>query len=38
VAQSRVEGKIHTVQEVVLGGLLGVLLTGSAYFVHFFPR
>lgn len=38
VAQSRVEGKIHTLQEVILGGLLGVLLTGSAYFIHFFPR
>jgi diacylglycerol kinase (ATP) len=38
VAQSRVEGKIHTLQEVVIGGLLGVLLTGGAYLVHFFPR
>lgn len=38
VAQSRVEGKIHTLQEVVLGGLLGVLLTCGVYFFHFFPR
>ena len=37
VAQSRVEGKIHTVQEVVIGGLLGVLLTGGVYFFHIFP-
>ena len=38
VAQSRVEGKIHTLQEVVIGGLLGVLLTCGVYFFHFFPR
>ena len=38
VAQSRVEGKIHTVQEVVLGGLLGVCATSGAYFFHAFPR
>jgi len=37
VAQSRVEGKIHTVQEVVIGGLLGVLLTSGVYFFHLFP-
>ena len=37
VAQSRVEGKIHTVQEVVIGGLLGVLLTSGVYFFHIFP-
>ena len=37
VAQSRVEGKIHTVQEVVIGGLLGVLLTTGVYFFHIFP-
>lgn len=37
VAQSRVEGKIHTLQEVVIGGLLGVLCTCSAYFFHLFP-
>ena len=37
VAQSRVEGKIHTLQEVVIGGLLGVLLTCCVYFFHFFP-
>jgi diacylglycerol kinase (ATP) len=38
VAQSRVEGKIHTLQEVIIGGLLGVLLTCGVYFFHFFPR
>lgn len=33
VAQSRVEGKIHTLQEVVLGGLIGICLTvGIFYF------
>lgn len=37
VAQSRVEGKIHTLQEVVIGGLLGVLFTCGVYFVHIFP-
>lgn len=38
VAQSRVEGKIHTLQEVVIGGLLGVVLTGGAYLIHLFPQ
>ncbi len=37
VAQSRVEGKIHTMQEVVIGGLLGVLVTCGVYFFHVFP-
>ena len=37
VAQSRVEGKIHTLQEVIIGGLLGVLVTCGVYFFHFFP-
>lgn len=37
VAQSRVEGKIHTLQEVIIGGLLGVLFTAGVYFFHFFP-
>jgi diacylglycerol kinase (ATP) len=37
VAQSRVEGKIHTLQEVVFGGQLGILLTGGIYLIHFFP-
>lgn len=37
VAQSRVEGKIHTLQEVVIGGLLGILFTGGVYFFHIFP-
>ena len=33
VAQSRVEGKIHTVQEVIIGGLVGICLTiGIFYF------
>lgn len=32
VAQSRVEGKIHTVQEVVIGGLLGFCLTAGVYY------
>ena len=32
VVQSRVEGKIHTMQEVVLGGLLGVCLTAGVYY------
>ena len=34
VAQSRVEGKIHTLQEVVLGGLLGLLFSSGLY--HFY--
>ena len=37
VAQSRVEGKIHTLQEVIIGGLLGVLFTSGVYFFHVFP-
>jgi diacylglycerol kinase (ATP) len=37
VAQSRVEGKIHTLQEVIIGGLLGILFTCGIYFVHIFP-
>ncbi len=37
VAQSRVEGKIHTMQEVVIGGLLGILFTSGVYFFHIFP-
>lgn len=32
VAQSRVEGKIHTLQEVIIGGLLGICLTTSVYY------
>ncbi len=32
VAQSRVEGKIHTLQEVVIGGLLGICLTAGIYY------
>jgi diacylglycerol kinase (ATP) len=38
VVQSRVEGKIHTVQEVVLGGLLGFCLTAGIYYFHIAPR
>lgn len=34
VAQSRVEGKIHTLQEVVLGGLLGLFVTSGIYSVY----
>jgi len=34
VAQSRVEGKIHTLQEVIIGGLLGIVLTSTMYMVH----
>lgn len=37
VAQSRVEGKIHTMQEVIIGGLLGILFTSGVYFFHIFP-
>jgi diacylglycerol kinase (ATP) len=32
VAQSRVEGKIHTLQEVIIGGLLGICLTTGIYY------
>jgi diacylglycerol kinase (ATP) len=34
VAQSRVEGKIHTLQEVVLGGLLGLLFSCGLYYFY----
>ena len=34
VAQSRVEGKIHTFQEVVLGGLLGLLFTSGLLYYY----
>lgn len=37
VAQARVEGKIHTLQEVIIGGLLGTILTFAFYFFHLFP-
>lgn len=33
VVQSRVEGKIHTLQEVVIGGAVGVCLTAAVYYV-----
>ena len=36
VAQSRVEGKIHTIQEVVIGGLVGVFCTSFLYFFHLY--
>jgi diacylglycerol kinase (ATP) len=32
VAQSRIEGKIHTVREVVIGSLLGICITAGVYF------
>jgi diacylglycerol kinase (ATP) len=32
VAQSRVEGKIHTLQEVIIGGLLGICMTAGVYY------
>lgn len=35
VAQSRVEGKIHTLQEVIIGGLLGIFLTTGLYYIRF---
>jgi diacylglycerol kinase (ATP) len=35
VAQSRVEGEIHTIPQVVLGGLLGVLTVTAVYQVFF---
>ena len=38
VVQSRVEGKIHTTQEVVLGGLLGVCLTAGVYYFAIAPK
>lgn len=31
IAQSRVEGKIHTVQEVITGALIAMLLTATVY-------
>ena len=31
IAQSRVEAKIHTIQEVVTGALLAMLLTAFVY-------
>jgi diacylglycerol kinase (ATP) len=34
VAQSRVEGKIHTIKEVIIGGLLGITMSGGAFFFH----
>lgn len=33
IAQSRVEAKIHTLQEVILGGLLATGLTGAVYWI-----
>ncbi len=38
VAQSRVEGKIHTIREVVIGGLLGVCLTAGIYYFKIGPH
>ncbi|MHB1323912.1 MAG: diacylglycerol kinase [Coriobacteriia bacterium] len=36
VAQSRVEGRIHTVPQVVAGGVLGVLITTLVFQLSFF--
>lgn len=33
IAQSRVEGRIHTMQEVLLGALIAVLLAGAIYWL-----
>jgi len=33
VAQCRVEGKMHSVREVVVGGLLGIVVTAGVYFL-----
>ncbi|MCS6949709.1 MAG: diacylglycerol kinase [Armatimonadota bacterium] len=33
IAQSRVEGRIHTLQEVLLGALVAVLLAGAIYWL-----
>ncbi len=35
VAQSRVEGDIHTVPQVIVGGVLGVLLVTVVFQVFF---
>jgi len=32
VAQSRVEGKVHTIQEAVFGGMLGIGITAAVYY------
>lgn len=32
VAQSRVEGKIHSLQEVIIGGILGICVTAGVYY------
>jgi diacylglycerol kinase (ATP) len=32
VAQARVEGKVHTLKEVVIGGLLGICFTTGVYY------
>jgi len=33
IAQSRVEGRIHSLQEVLLGALIAVLLAGAIYWL-----
>jgi diacylglycerol kinase (ATP) len=38
VVQSRVEGKIHTLQEVVIGGALGICVTATVYYFAMGPR
>lgn len=32
IAQSRVEGKIHTLREVIIGALLAIILTSIVYY------
>lgn len=38
VLQSRIEGKIHTLREVILGGLLGTCLTTGIYYFAIRPH
>jgi diacylglycerol kinase (ATP) len=38
VGQSRVEGKIHTLQEVIIGGLLGICVTATVYYFATGPQ
>ena len=38
VVQSRVEGKIHTLQEVLVGGILGLCVTATVYYFAVVPK
>jgi diacylglycerol kinase (ATP) len=38
VVQSRVEGKIHTLQEVIIGGTLGICVTATVYYFTVGPH